>query len=163
MNDTHSPAHYAGFVSRLIAFTLDLIIIGLVTFLFAAFLELIINFFNLDTVVTDQIGGRFITTLQQLVLLAGTLFSALFGLAYFLFFWVMTGFTPGKGLLGLRIVRTDGRRVKIGAAVLRFIGYWLSALVLFLGFVWIIVDRRQQGWHDKLGRTVVIYDWRSKR
>jgi uncharacterized RDD family membrane protein YckC len=75
---------------------------------------------------------------------------------------VVAGFTPGKGLLGLRIVRTDGQRVKLGAAVLRFIGYWLSALVLFLGFIWIIVDRRRQGWHDKLGRTVVIYGWRSR-
>ena len=29
--------------------------------------------------------------------------------------------------------------------------------------LWIIVNRRRQGWHDKLGRTVVIYDWQVRR
>jgi uncharacterized RDD family membrane protein YckC len=162
MNEVQPPANYAGCMSRLIAFTLDLILISLVTFLFATFLGLVVEFFGLDTAVTDQVGGRLLASLQQLILLVSTCFSSLFGLTYFLFFWVMTGFTPGKGLLGLRIVRTDGRPVKLGAALLRLAGYLLSALGLFVGFVWIMVDRRRQGWHDKLARTVVIYDWRSK-
>ena len=72
-------------------------------------------------------------------------------------FWRYCGATPGKIALGIRIVDA-----KSGAApsslrlVLRFVGYFLSAFPLYLGFLWIAVDRRKQGWHDKIARTVVI-------
>ncbi len=39
--------------------------------------------------------------------------------------------------------------------VLRYIGYFLSALPLDFGFLWIAFDARKQGWHDKLASTVV--------
>jgi uncharacterized RDD family membrane protein YckC len=29
-------------------------------------------------------------------------------------------------------------------------------LPLFLGFFWIAIDMRKQGWHDKLANTVVV-------
>jgi uncharacterized RDD family membrane protein YckC len=72
---------------------------------------------------------------------------------------VISGFTPGKALLGLRVVRTDGRPVNLGRAVLRLIAYLIAALPLFLGFIWILFDNRRQGWHDKIARTYVIYMW----
>jgi uncharacterized RDD family membrane protein YckC len=87
------------------------------------------------------------------------LFSTFFGFIYFIFFWVISGFTPGKALLGLRVVRTDGRPVNLGRAVLRLIAYLIAALPLFLGFIWILFDNRRQGWHDKIARTYVIYMW----
>ncbi|MBX3651771.1 MAG: RDD family protein [Burkholderiales bacterium] len=34
--------------------------------------------------------------------------------------------------------------------------YIASALPLFLGFIWVGIDKRKQGWHDKLAGTVVI-------
>jgi uncharacterized RDD family membrane protein YckC len=91
-----------------------------------------------------------------------SLFSTFFGAIYFIFFWVISGFTPGKALLGLRVVRSDGQRLHLGRAVLRLIGYFIAALPLFLGFVWILFDNRRQGWHDKIARTYVIYMWEEK-
>lgn len=164
MNENSSPARYAGFFSRFIAFGVDLVIVNLASFVVTVFLGWIINFFGFDTTLSE-LGGKWswLNTLQQLVLLAGGLFTTLFSLVYFLFFWVLVGFTPGKGLMGLRLVRLNGQPLTLGPALLRFGGYWVSAAALFLGFFWIIIDKRHQGWHDKLGRTVVIYDWQSPR
>ena len=40
----------------------------------------------------------------------------------------------------------------------RLFAYLISALPLFLGFAWIAIDRRRQGWHDKIAGTLVVYD-----
>ena len=40
--------------------------------------------------------------------------------------------------------------------LIRYIGYYLSTIPLLLGLVWVAVDPRKQGWHDKLAGTVVV-------
>lgn len=72
-------------------------------------------------------------------------------------FWRAYGATPGKIALGIRIVdaRTGGSP-SLGRLALRFLGYFVSAAPLYLGFLWAIVDRRKQGWHDKIARTIVV-------
>jgi uncharacterized RDD family membrane protein YckC len=72
-------------------------------------------------------------------------------------FWRYYGATPGKSALALKIVdaRHGGPPSSLQLLV-RFFAYLLSALPLYLGFFWIAVDRRKQGWHDKIARTVVI-------
>jgi len=44
----------------------------------------------------------------------------------------------------------------LGQAIGRYLAYFVSALVLGLGFIWIAFDTRKQGWHDKLAGTVVV-------
>ena len=60
-------------------------------------------------------------------------------------------------LLGIRVVTVTGDPPGIGRSSIRAVGYWISA-ILMLGFAWIAVDERRQGFHDKLARTFVIYD-----
>jgi uncharacterized RDD family membrane protein YckC len=73
-------------------------------------------------------------------------------------FWRYCGATPGKIALGLKIVdAASGQPATLGRLVLRFFGYFVSALPLYLGFLWVAVDRRKQGWHDKIARTIVIH------
>ena len=79
---------------------------------------------------------------------------ALFG--YYPFFWATSGQTPGKMILGLKVVRADGSKLRMGHAVARVVGYWISSWFLFLGFLWTIIDRKRQGWHDKFADTQVI-------
>ena len=76
-------------------------------------------------------------------------------------FWKLRGATPGKMLVSARIVdaRTGGAP-GTGQLVVRYFAYIVSTLPLFLGFLWIAFDRRKQGFHDKLARTVVV---REKR
>jgi len=78
-------------------------------------------------------------------------------LANFVLLAGRTGQTLGKRLLGIQIVRENGNPFGMGGAVLRHVaGYLLSALGAFLGFAWILWDRKQQGWHDKLAGTIVV-------
>ena len=74
-------------------------------------------------------------------------------------FWRLYGATPGKLALGARIVdaRTGGAP-KLVALAVRYAAYFVSMLPFFLGFAWIAIDRRKQGWHDKIARTLVVND-----
>ncbi len=68
------------------------------------------------------------------------------------------GQTLGMRLFGLRVVGTDGTPIGLGAAIVRWVGIVISAVMLLLGLAWIAVDPRKQGWHDKLAGTVVVRD-----
>lgn len=72
-------------------------------------------------------------------------------------FWVLWQATPGKEILSLRVIdAASGKPVSVGQGVLRYLGYFVSALAICLGFIWVGVDRRKQGWHDKIARTMVV-------
>lgn len=71
--------------------------------------------------------------------------------------WLGWQATPGKMLLSLRVVDADsGKTLSVGQAAARYVCYFISALPLCLGFIWVGVDRRKQGWHDKIAQTVVV-------
>ena len=59
-------------------------------------------------------------------------------------------------VMRLGIVRFDGTRIGWGGAVLRFLGYIISVLLFLTGFVWVAIDMRRQGFHDKIADTFVI-------
>lgn len=37
-----------------------------------------------------------------------------------------------------------------------WIAKYVSALVLYLGYLWAIFDKDRQSWHDKIAGTVVV-------
>lgn len=77
--------------------------------------------------------------------------------AFTLLFWLLKSATPGKMLLGATIVdATTLQKPRRWQLLVRYLGYYLSALPLMLGFIWIAFDPKKQGWHDKLARTLVI-------
>ena len=79
-------------------------------------------------------------------------------------FWTCCAATPGKLLVGVRIVSLrSGRAPGFHQGLLRFAGYGLSLLPAALGFLWAFRDRRGQGLHDKLSRTLVIVDDESSK
>jgi uncharacterized RDD family membrane protein YckC len=72
-------------------------------------------------------------------------------------FWIIYSATPGKMASSVKIVDArTGEKPKPRQFFIRYLGYFLSALPLGLGFLWIAIDSRKQGWHDKLAGTVVI-------
>jgi uncharacterized RDD family membrane protein YckC len=74
-------------------------------------------------------------------------------------FWRRYGATPGKMAVGARIVDAKtGERPSTARLVVRYFAYLVSALPFFLGFLWIGISRRKQGFHDKIARTMVIND-----
>ena len=39
---------------------------------------------------------------------------------------------------------------------IRYIGRYVSAIVLLLGYLWMLWDREKQTWHDKFAGSVVV-------
>lgn len=71
-------------------------------------------------------------------------------------FWSWQGATPGKLIAGLKVVDArSGQRPSPLQALLRWFGYFLSAVPLFAGFWWARVDAEGRTWHDRLSRTAV--------
>jgi uncharacterized RDD family membrane protein YckC len=88
----------------------------------------------------------------------------LFQFLYFILFWAFAnGATPGMMLLKISIVQTNGSEITFGQSVIRYVGFILSILPLFLGFIWILFDEQNQGWHDKIAKTIVISEEERKR
>lgn len=136
--------HYAGAVSRAAAAALDvLIVLGVYTGGLAA-LDLLTNTF----------WG---TSLRRPWLAAVALPVLAFGYAFG--FLAIAARTPGKGIVGLRVVRSDGGTIRVGQAFLRVCVLPLSVLLAGLGLVLILVQREHRALHDLIARTAVVYDW----
>jgi len=78
--------------------------------------------------------------------------------AYYVAFTALYGATPGKMLLGIRVVKTDGRPVDWLTAFMReVVGKTLSALLLGLGYLWAFFHSKRQAWHDLIADTLVVH------
>jgi uncharacterized RDD family membrane protein YckC len=87
---------------------------------------------------------------------AALVMATIVGALYFFIFHAMRGQTPGKRLLGLRVIDAWGERPTWARALVRTGGYALSALLFSLGFLWIGFDREKRGLHDWLAGTYVV-------
>jgi uncharacterized RDD family membrane protein YckC len=106
----------------------------------------------IDSVVLSVLGSvSFIAAREP-----GVGVSFFIGLIYAWFFLTRSkGQTPGKALMKIRVIKTDGSPISDSDAILRYIGYLVNNFFL-LGWVWGLLDANQQGWHDKLAHTYVI-------
>lgn len=145
---------YVGFWARVLATIIDSIWISVI----------------LALVVAAVFGGDYIETLMtppagSAGMVAGAhpnpalsfLLQLLLPALLIVAFWVYRSATPGKMVISAEIVdaKTLGKPTT-GQLIVRYIGYYLSSLVFFLGFLWVAFDKRKQGWHDKIAGTVVI-------
>jgi uncharacterized RDD family membrane protein YckC len=90
-------------------------------------------------------------------MLANYLLSFLLFSSVYLYFWQKLQATPGKWLMGYKIV--DSKTLQAPSRkqyIYRILGFIISALPLSLGFFWIAVSKKNQGWHDHLAGTYVI-------
>lgn len=72
--------------------------------------------------------------------------------------WVKFAATPGKMVFKLKVLdATTNEHLTVKQALIRYLGYIPSAVVLCLGFLWVAFDKRKQGWHDMMAGTVVVY------
>lgn len=92
----------------------------------------------------------------------------LLNMVYFTFFLATRGQTPGKMICGLKVIRFDGSPVSYGQAAVRTLGYYLNHFTLCIGFLWVAIDPRKQGFHDKIAGTCEIHvglaevsDWQT--
>ena len=144
----------AGFFSRAEAFTIDLVILSIVELVGTAIIQTFLRFFKLT-----ELAANFKTVLENSTynIAISVALTTLLVIGYYTFFWTLVGFTPGKAILGLKVVRNNGAKVSFGRSILRFFAYWISAIPLFLGFFWVLWDPKRQSWHDKIAGTQVLY------
>ena len=124
-------------------------------------------------------GASIIDTILMLIILAPIL-TAIYGTEYWIsessvqgfwdvmfnyilpavaviVFWAYKSATPGKMATKLTIVDAKtGEKPSTAQFIGRYLGYYVSMIPLFLGIIWVGIDKRKQGWHDKLAGTVVI-------
>jgi uncharacterized RDD family membrane protein YckC len=88
---------------------------------------------------------------------ADFLISWVFPTIAVLAFWTARHATPGKMAISAVIVdeRTGGPP-SLGQHIGRYLGYFLAAIPLGLGLIWVAFDPKKQGWHDKLAGTIVV-------
>lgn len=155
--DPAGPApgiEFAPHGARLLAYLVDSVIIvvvalGLLLVIGLAFLS---GASTTDDGATVEVsaGAVFATVLIFVLMLSLVLL-------YFPFFWARGGQTPGMWPFGLRVVRDrDGGRIGWGTALLRMLGMYVVSAVFYLGFIWILVDKRRRGFHDLIAGTVVV-------
>ena len=132
---------YLGFWARVLASVLDNIWISIVLVIL---LLVLAQFGVIQFDMTQTSGLEYILqTVVPLVLIVSL--------------WIKYASTPGKMAFGAKILDAETfQEVPPGRLVLRYVGYILSLLPLGLGFLWVAFDRRKQGWHDKIARTVVV-------
>ena len=142
---------YAGFGIRFLAWLIDFFILFflsfIIGFIFRGFTYLIgwsgayliIGWGGVSFDFIDYFLG-FVTDLLYLTLFWSSSFQG----------------TPGKILLGLKIVDANGNKISYSTALIRYISTIISSLLLGIGYLLIIFDGKKQALHDKLASTYVI-------
>ena len=134
--------HYAGFWVRFVAFLIDALVLGL-----------------LSAALIPITGAEMTTTTNGVVTVnyAENAYSALIGLVYFVGFWAWRGQTVGMMPFNMQVVGVaDGKKIDVVRGLLRYVGFIIAIIPLFIGLIWAAFDSRKQGWHDKIASTVVI-------
>lgn len=144
----HVTGRYGGPLSRLLAFGIDAFFVTTSFTFGVALLSYGAGLISGSTPDPTRSSGLWWT----LGLIAWTYTYALVSL-------FVAARTPGKTIVGLRIVGRQGTPLKPRAAVIRTLCMPLTFLTLGLGFVGLFVGRERRALHDVLGKTAVIYDW----
>jgi uncharacterized RDD family membrane protein YckC len=150
----------AGFLRRLAAALLDLLLVALVSASVALVSALALGV-HLPT--AKELGPDFVMAglLDRNPMVAGAL-GLLFGMSalYQIYLGGILGQTLGKRLFGLRVISSQGRTPGPLLACLRFVTMTLSLGLAGLGFLWCLFDRERRALHDHLSGTYVILDER---
>jgi len=139
----------AGFVTRLAANIIDMVVLAITWVGLIAFIGLVrfiahpLRGWHLPAPPTWE-SGLSIMVLAVLYLTIG---------------WSGTGRSVGKRMAGLRVQTSSSHDLKSGRALSRAILY----VVFPIGFLWVLLSRRKKSLYDILLGTAVVYDWGLQR
>ncbi|WP_087026318.1 RDD family protein [Thaumasiovibrio subtropicus] len=132
---------YASRGRRILASIIDSLLIMVAT------VPLLLMFYGTEYYTSDQV---FFGTADAII-------NYILPLVAVIGFWVYCQATPGK--LGMKMIIVDantGGKPSIGQYIIRYLGYIIATIPLGLGLFWVLWDKRRQGWHDKMAKTVVV-------
>jgi uncharacterized RDD family membrane protein YckC len=142
--------HYAGAVSRLVAYAID---VGASWGLFLLG-SLLLNF-----AIKLVSGHSFTLTNDELA--AGIVFFV-WEFIYFTYQWAVSGKTLGMAIFGVQVVTRQGAAISPRQAALRTIGLGLTLLTLGIGFLGIVFQRERRALDDFIAGTAVVYSWDAR-
>jgi uncharacterized RDD family membrane protein YckC len=135
-----------GLITRAIAFTIDVLFVDVVAWIVGGALAVVASLFDLP----DNV--------QTVLIAVGAAAALLWVVGYFAVYWASTGQTLGNRIMQIRVRSADADApLGLGRALLRVLGAFLSALILFLGFAMIVVDPRRRGLLDYVAGSVVVH------
>lgn len=134
---------YASFKDRLIAFCIDVLISYLLSLL-------------LSQIWTWISSGLSIVADQNII---DYIIDLISGPVYFILMFYYFEATIGSMIMKIRLVSESGNKAFLWQIAFReTIGKLISGIILGYGYFWIIADKRNQGFHDKMAKTIVIYN-----
>ena len=142
--------HYAGGVTRLAAFAID---ISVSWFVYVVTLSII-------GYATGLIIGHTFDWSNHRLLWGIGLVGWQF--VYFAYPWAVSGKSFGMAVLGLRVVKASGAPAGPRQAVIRTLTLPLSFLIFGLGLLGIVVGRERRALHDLFAGTAVVYAWDAR-
>jgi len=90
--------------------------------------------------------------------------QGLVGAAYYIWFTASRGQTPGKMLIGTKVVMLSSAKIPgIGPSAMRWVvpGVWVFlpgvSIISVVIYGWLLFDTLRRGLHDKAAKTVVVY------
>ena len=142
---------YAGFWIRFVAYIIDGILCGIVVAIVIGVSGGITVTCPAGTINPTTSCADGVVSYSPIVWIMYALIAV-----YFIVLWAVGG-TLGQRALGIRVVdATSGKPIGIGRAIVRFVGYIISAAVIYIGLMWAGWDPRKQGWHDKMAHSVCL-------
>jgi uncharacterized RDD family membrane protein YckC len=143
-----SPTGYGGFWIRLVAYLIDGILLNIAFGIVGAIVG--ISLIPADPAKMDPLEALSSMGSFQLVALVVT----------WLYFALMEssprGATVGKMVCGLRVVTEQGERLTFLNATGRFFAKFISAIILFIGYLMAAFSDRKRALHDIIAGTLVV-------
>jgi uncharacterized RDD family membrane protein YckC len=148
--------HYAGFWIRFVAIIIDAVILVVIETIVNIPLRMVIGVGSVMGAagVGSGIAGLWAILAAQGLLL---LINLAIGIAYEVYFLSSRGATPGKMVLGLKVIRSDGGPISPGVALARYFSRILSAFIFCIGYIMAGFDDQKRALHDRICDTRVIY------
>jgi uncharacterized RDD family membrane protein YckC len=138
-----APMERASFFQRFFAFFIDSIILGIINGCIS-----IINIQEFPLGLGEQVQGMW-SAAWGIILFA-------IPAVYFIHAYSTNGQTIGKRAMKIKVVSINGEPLTLRNGILRSLGYLLSAIPFYLGYLWSLGDVNRQAWHDKMAGTYVV-------
>jgi len=152
MHQVHG-APLASFKARAAAFVIDF---------FAAFV-LFTAIFILGVRLLSSLGLLNLNTDINLEFDLHHWYSLIFVVFYFgLSTYLGNGKTPGKWLVGIRVVSLAHERMSLWHSFERSLGYGASALEFGFGFIQYFIHPNRRTVHDRIAETIVVREEKSR-
>lgn len=145
-----APYGYGGFWIRFGARFIDGLILGVAN---------IVLSFGFGMIIGTSVGAAGARpNLGRIIFLEGTLLliMGLLALSYEVFFVRKYDATPGKLVVGLKIVRSDGAKLSILRIIGRQFSRLISGMILYIGYIMAGVDEEKRALHDRICDTRVV-------